>query len=123
MTAIALREILAVALSSLLGTYTIPGGATTKAIYVGEPPNTWIASGVECRIEPIPELEQVTAYWTGAIRETWHVRIVARDNASVTKHLAAVRSILSRWSTAQARAIAANEELAIPAQHTITIPL
>jgi len=36
--------------------------------------------------------------------------------------LPALRKVLSRWSTAQAREIPPNEELGILAQHTITIP-
>ena len=120
MTAADLRSILATSLSGLLGTYTDKDGSTYPAIYVGNPPSSWTATGLECRIGIVPDMDQTPAYVTGAITETHRVRLVSHGAPINT--LPALRKVLSRWSTAQAREIPPNEELGILAQHTITIP-
>lgn len=120
MTTAELRTILAASLSALLGTYTDKDGSTFPAIYVGNPPSAWTPSGLEVRISIVPDLDQTPAYVTGAVMETHRVRLVSHGAPDNT--LAALRKILSRWPTAQARSIDANEALGILAQHTITIP-
>jgi len=119
-TAAELRTILTGSLSALLGTYSDTDGSTYPAIYVGNPPSAWTATGLEVRISIVPDLDQTPAYVTGAITETHQVRLVS--HGAPTNTLPALRKILSRWSTAQAREIPPNEELGILAQHTITIP-
>lgn len=120
MTAAQLRTALAAMLSGELGTYKLPTGATTAAIYVGEPPSDWVASGLEARIAIVPELDQSPAYNRGIITETHQVRLVSHGVPS--KQLTALRRVLSRWPRAQATEVPANEALGILAQHTITIP-
>jgi len=55
MTSAELMTALTTLLSAQLGTYTLPAGTTVPAIYNGEPPSDWVASGVEVRVDPAPE--------------------------------------------------------------------
>lgn len=119
MTTSELKTILSTMLTAQLGEYA-SGDWTTPAISEGEPPSAWTVTGLEVVIDVIPELRQVPAYARGAVVETHRVRIISRG-ALVETH-AALRRILARWPTAQARAIPPNERLGVLSQHSITIP-
>jgi hypothetical protein len=112
-----LRQLLTALLRPYLGTFN----NGQPAIYVGEPPASWTAQGLECNIPYLPEITQVPAYQTGAITETFSVRLISHGQPMYQR--AAVRAILSRWPDAQATEVPANERLGILSQHVVTIPV
>ena len=123
MTAAQLRDILAVLLAPVLGTYTTSNGTGVElpAIRLGQPPRHYLARGLECRVRVVPEVQQLPAHGRGALLESHSVRLVQHGGREEDLH-AAVRRISGRWPDVQFREIPANEELGILAQHVVTIP-
>lgn len=121
MTSTELRTILASLLSAQLGEYTTASGATQTALFVGEPPNDWMADGLEVVIDPVPDWRQVPAYQRGAEVHEIGVRLVSHGNALADLATAEQR-IAQRWVGVTRRRIPADEQLGILAQSTITIP-
>lgn len=119
MTPAELRAALSGLLSGVLGTYTLPSGSTVDAIYVGEPPSDWTASGLEVLIDPLGDFSHIPAHQTSAYADELNVRMVA--HGSVSDLRTAERKVRSRWGVTRRR-IPADEALGIPAQSTITIP-
>lgn len=120
MTPAALRTALAGLLSDQLGTYTLPNDATVDAIYVGEPPSDWTASGLEVVIAIDPDFAN-TPLQNGEhnLAETNLVRLVQHGSGSLA---AAVRRVARRFPNCSVRDVPSNERLGILNQSVITIP-
>lgn len=120
MTAVQLRAKLAALLATDLGTYTLPAGGTTPAIWVGNPPSDYTVSGLECVIEPDPTLDTLPSHGRAAsIASTYRVRLVHRSGGSTT---AAARKLVSAFPLARVTQIGANLTLGITAQVLVTLP-
>ena len=115
-----LRVILANLLAPYLGEFALPGGATVPAIFVGEPPADWTATGLECNIQAVPATDQRPAWLRGLTTRTHRVRLIS--HGSPTEMGAAVEAVLARWSDARATEIPGNEALGILSQYSIDIP-
>jgi hypothetical protein len=113
-----LRAALAALLATQLGTFKLPNGTTTPAIYVGEPPSDWIATGLEVRIEPLADLDVQFVHSGEGIGLEYRVTLIPR---SAQHALAAVRRVVQRFDTTTPRTIPANERLGILQQYTLTI--
>ena len=120
MTPAELRAALVTRLSGLLGTYARPGTSTTPAIYVGEPPSDWLATGLEARVEPHPDLDLTRVHSGTRLTREYRVRLIDRGAASANA-LTAVERIAQSFDTTPPVAIPANERLGIPQQYTLTI--
>ena len=118
MTPAQLRAALATLLSAQLGTYKLPNGLTTPAIYAGEPPSDWIATGLEVRIEPLADLDVAFVHSGEGIGLEYNVRLIPR---TATHALTAVKRVVQRFDTTSPRTIPANERLGILQQYTITV--
>jgi hypothetical protein len=118
MTPTQLRAALATLLSAQLGTYKLPNGLTTPAIYVGEPPADWIATGLEVRIEPLADLDVQFVHAGEGIGLEYRVVLIPR---SATHALTAIRRVVQRFDTTPPRTVPANERLGILQQYTLTI--
>lgn len=118
MTPAELRAALATLLSTQLGTYALPNGGTTPAIYVGEPPADWVASGLEVRIEPLADLDVQFVHSGEGIGLEYRVTLIPRN---ATHALTAVQRVVQRFDTTTPRTVPANERLGILTQYTLTI--
>lgn len=119
MTAATLRAELATRLDSLLGTYTTPGGNTFDALYVGEPPSDWVASGLEVRIEKAPDITNLAEYERSSVDTSLLVRIIPRQSGDAET---AVRRILRKYTNASVTRVAGSERLGILTTYQLTIP-
>jgi hypothetical protein len=113
-----LRAALAALLATQLGTFKLPNGTTTPAIYVGEPPSDWIATGLEVRIEPLADLDVQYVHSGAGIGLEYRVTLIPRNALHA---LAAVRRVVQRFDTTTPRTVPANERLGILQQYTLTI--
>ena len=118
MTPATLRAALAARLGDLLGTYALPGGATTPALYVGEPPSNWIASGLEVIIEPLAGLDVTFVHSGVGISLEYRVTLIPRN---ATHALTAIQRVVQAFDTTTPRTVPANERLGILQQYTLTI--
>lgn len=118
MTPAELRTALATLLSAQLGTYKMPNAATTPAIYVGEPPSDWIATGLEVRIEPLADLDVQYVHAGEGIGLEYRVVLIPRN---ATNALTALKRIVQRFDATSPRTVPANERLGILQQYTLTI--
>lgn len=118
MTPAQLRAALLALLTNQLGVYTLPGGATLPAIYVGEPDSDWIATGLEVRIEPLADLDLAFVHSGVGIGLEYNVRLIPRN---ATHALAAVQRVVQAFDTSTPRTVPANETLGVLQQYTLTI--
>lgn len=118
MTPAQLRARLAALLASQLGTYAMPNGGTIPAIYVGEPPANWTASGLEVRIEPLANVGVQFVHSGVGIQVEYPIRLIPRN---ATHALTAVQRIVQAFDTGTPRRVPANEALGIHEQYTLTI--
>lgn len=119
MTPAQLRTRLAALLSAQLGTFRRPNGATEPAVYVGEPPHTWTASGLEVRIEPIPEYELSRVHRGLGITREYQVRFIPHEGTTTTQ--AAVERVLHAFDTTNPSVIPQNEALGILQQLVLRV--
>lgn len=119
MTPAQLRTELATRLTNLLGTYTTPGGNTFPAIYVGEPPSDWVASGLEVRIEKAPNITNTPEYESSSVDTSLRVRIIPRGSGDAER---AVRRILRKYTNASVTRVEGSERLGILTTYNLTIP-
>lgn len=124
MTAAALRTALLARISSLLGSYSYKRSngttVTVPAIWMGEPPSNYTASGVEVRIGTDAELSATPLLNNEhSLHGTLTVRVVGWGGASLTE---AVQRILSAYPLASVAYIPASESLGIINQAVIRIP-
>lgn len=77
MDVLGLRQQVETALTDVaLGEYTLPNGATTPAITVGDPPDGTTVSGLEVVIYPAPKPNIVNTFGGNINIKSWLVRIV-----------------------------------------------
>lgn len=122
MTPAQLRSRLVALLADQLGTYKPPGTSTTfPAIYVGEPPSDWTASGLEARIGPVPDFHNTPLQNAEHnLEETLLVRLVQHPGSN--NLTTATRRVARAFTDAATTRIDGNEELGILDQVTIRIP-
>jgi hypothetical protein len=113
-----LRAAIAALLATQLGTFKLPNGTTTPAVYVGDPPPDWIATGLEVRIEPLAEFDVTPTHAGEGIALEYRVALIPR---SATNVVTAVRRLVQRFNTTAPRVVPANERLGILQQYTLTI--
>lgn len=118
MTPAELRTRLLALLTTQLGIYTLPSGATTPALYVGEPPSDWIPSGLEVRVEPLAGFDVAFVHSGEGIGLEYEVRFIPRD---ATSAVTAVKRVVQAFDTTTPRTIPANERLGVLQQYTLTI--
>jgi hypothetical protein len=113
-----LRARLLTLLAAQLGTYKTTNGSTTPAIYVGEPPSDWRATGLEVRIEPLPELDLAFVHQGVGVGLQHRVTLIPRN---ATHASTAVQRVVRAFDTTTPRTIPANEALGVLQQYTLTI--
>lgn len=121
MTPRQLTDLLGVMLSDLLGVYKRPDGGTQPAIFLGEPPGDWNASGLEVRVRDDPS-QDATALQGGEhnLAEAIPVRLTKHQTGDPAR---AVRRIVRKFPDATVREVPESERLGILAAKTITIPV
>lgn len=120
MTPAELRARLMTLIGAYLGIYRRENGQTTPAIYVGEPPSAWTASGLECRIEGAPELGLGRFHGHTKARPSYGVRLTLHSG-ELSSLRGAVEALAQALPTSTPRYIPANERLGILAAYTLTI--
>lgn len=113
-----LVEVLETILSGLLGTYATPGGSV-PAIFVGTPPSTWRAEGLEVIVDPHPEYDNEVVHRGVAIVREHVVRLIphgemftaSEASERISKHLDATNPVT----------IPGNETLGILTQYTLRV--
>lgn len=118
MTPATLRAALAILLTDQLGTYTSPDGSTRPAIYAGDPPSDWSATGLEVRIEPLPELRVTRAHAAVGLTRDFHLYLIPRDSAHAQ---AALERLVQAYETTQPVTVPAIEGLGILQQYSVHI--
>lgn len=119
MTAAELKTYLTSLLAGQLGTYST--GA--PAIHVGEPPSDITATGLEVRIEPIPEWDNRVVHHGVAVQVERQVRLTPHGSDPLLpgKVEAAVRRIVTALNTSNPRTVPQNESLGILQSTTILV--
>lgn len=85
-----------------VGTYTLPGGLTTPALYVGDPPQGTTATGLEVMILPNPRPRIVSTFGGGINVKSWEIRVVEHtDDADLDGALDALAEAFGPIPTPQ----------------------
>lgn len=119
MTPAQLRARLAALLSAQLGQYRRPNGAAVPALWVGEPPHDYVASGLEVRIEPIPEYDLTRVHQGIGIGREYQVRFIPHEGTTTTQ--AAVERVLHALDTTNPTTIPQSERLGILQQLVLRV--
>lgn len=120
MTLAQLHAALKSLLTSYLGTYKRPKGNDIAAIWSGEPPSSYKASGLECRIKAIPNKTKTDLHSGVAITDRYRVRLVEHGNDPV-KLNAALEAVMHRFETSNPTHVDANERLDLLEQVSLDI--
>ena len=93
-----IRSLINSAIGSKLGTYNLPDGSTSPALWVRgqqQVPKDWTISGMECVIDEVPEMRNQPTFSQSVILSTrWPICITSYDTAQT---LAEVRELLFQW--------------------------
>ena len=93
-----IRGLINSAIGSKLGTYNLPDGSTSPALWVRgqqQVPKDWTISGIECVIDEVPEMRnQPTLSQAVVLDVRWPIYCTSYDTA---KTLAEVRELLFQW--------------------------
>ena len=93
-----IRSLINSAIGSKLGTYNLPDGSTSPALWVRgqqQGPKDWTISGIECVIDEVPEMRNQPTFSQSVILSTrWPIYITSYDTAQT---LAEVRELLFQW--------------------------
>jgi hypothetical protein len=125
MTSLEVRNKLATALASLLGTYTLPDGITTSALYVTPRmlPNNWKVSGIECTLTQSAAQKADPISWTpgtdGLYVEQYHTVTLVQHDLTGTLD-AAVKAIMLAFPISKVVATPQNNDAYERAVITIT---
>ncbi len=97
-SALQVRTLLDSAIGSKLGSYLLPDGSTTLALWVRgqqQVPKDWTINGIECVIDEVPEMVNQPTMSKAVILSTrWPIYITSYDTAET---LADVRELLFQW--------------------------
>ncbi len=97
-SALQVRSLLDSAIGSKLGSYLLPDGSTTLALWVRgqqQVPKDWTINGIECVIDEVPEMVNQPTMSKAVILSTrWPIYITSYDTAET---LADVRELLFQW--------------------------
>ena len=119
MTLSELRVKLETVLAPMLGKFTTENGGTQPAIYVGEPPQTWNATGLECNIEIVKGFSTQPIYQGALISEDVRIRLISHGLPAYQNE--AVRAVVQTLPDSVVTEIPRNVRLGILAQHLITL--
>jgi len=112
-----LRSALAALLAGQLGTYTTPSSSNPPAaLYVGNPPSDWRATGLEVIISATPEFATEPLHQHTSVGTEVPVRFVAHGEAAQAALTTAVTRVSQRFLTSNPQPMPPNESLGIPAQ-------
>ena len=93
-----IRSLINSAIGSKLGSYNLPDGSTSPALWVRgqqQVPKDWTISGIECVIDEVPEMRNQPTFSQSVILSTrWPIYITSYDTAQI---LAEVRELLFQW--------------------------
>ena len=93
-----IRGLINSAIGSKLGTYNLPDGSTSPALWdrgQQQVPKDWTISGIECVIDEVPEMRNQPTFSQSVILSTrWPIYITSYDTAQT---LAEVRELLFQW--------------------------
>ena len=93
-----IRGLINSAIGSKLGTYNLPDGSTSPALWVRgqqQVPKDWTISGIECVIDEVPKMRNQPTFSQSVILSTrWPIYITSYDTAQT---LAEVRELLFQW--------------------------
>lgn len=84
-----------------LGTYRYPGGQTTPALYVGDPPEGVTVTGLEVLIPATPESTVISTFAGPITIDHYPVRAVAHDGRSLAPVWQALASAFRSTSAPQ----------------------
>lgn len=118
MTPATLRTALAALLTSQLGTYTTPSGATYPAIYVGDPPSSWVAEGLEVIIQPIPNIQVFHHHSATGLGRDFHIYLIPRGSGDAQT---ALERIATAYETDQPVLVPSDEGLGILQQYSLHV--
>ena len=93
-----IRQLVNSAIGSKLGSYNLPDGSTSPALWVRgqqQVPKDWTISGIECVIDEVPEMvNQPTLSQQVILSIRWPIYFTSYDTAQT---LAEVRALLFQW--------------------------
>ena len=93
-----IRQLVNSAICSKLGSYNLPDGSTSPALWVRgqqQVPKDWTISGIECVIDEVPEMaNQPTLSQQVILSTRWPIYLTSYDTAQT---LAEVRELLFQW--------------------------
>lgn len=93
-----IRSLINSAIGSKLGTYNLPDGSTSPALWVRgqqQVPKDWTITGIECVIDEVPEMRNQPTFSQSVILSTrWPIYLTSYDTAQT---LAEVRELLFQW--------------------------
>jgi len=117
-----LRSALAALLAGQLGVYATPSSSNPPAaLYVGNPPSDWRATGLEVIISATPEFSTEPLHQHTSVGTEVPVRFVAHGEAAQAALTTAVTRVSQRFLTSNPQHIPSNEQLDIPAQVILRI--
>lgn len=93
--AILMRQRIEVALTGLLGTYTLPGGEVVPALSMGDPPEGTTVTGLECLMATNPKPITPDMFGIPDLPRAYPVRLVNHDDGPDA--LQDATNALARW--------------------------
>ena len=93
-----IRQLVNSAIGSKLGSYNLPDGSTSPALWVRgqqQVPKDWTISGIECVIDEVPEMANKPTLSQAVVLDVrWPIYLTSYDTAQT---LAEVRLLLFQW--------------------------
>lgn len=93
-----IRQLVNSAIGSKLGSYNLPDGSTSPALWVRgqqQVPKDWTISGIECVIDEVPEMANKPTLSQAVVLDVrWPIYFTSYDTAQT---LAEVRLLLFQW--------------------------
>jgi hypothetical protein len=105
-------------LGKQLGVYRRGQQGTIPAIWSGEPPSTWQAQGLECRLAIVPSVDVTPVYMGAGLGTTFEVRLIAHGQCDIER---AAKAIAQTFNTPSPQLIAQNDSLGLLAQYVFQI--
>lgn len=118
MNAPELLTVLETMLSDVLGTYKTPEGSV-PAIFIGNPPSTWRAEGLEVIVDPHPEYDNEVVHRGVAIVREHVVRLIPHGQMYTAS--AAAERICKRLDGTNPITVEGNESLGILTQYVLRV--
>lgn len=112
-------------LADLVGVYTDPdlgASATRPAVSYGNLPESVVATGLECHVDDVPELESEPGYRHElTLARSWTVYLVEHDGTPAGRLQSAAERVVASFRTSSPRRVPGDERLGIRNQILVTV--